>query len=79
MTLPEIDETPTTSKVTVKFLGVNTTLNKLAVKLELSWHVFKDFDSISWMAETPESVESSERVKMKGESSMEDRMIASVY
>ena len=28
-------------------LGVKTTLNKLAVKLELAWQAFRDFDSIN--------------------------------
>jgi hypothetical protein len=40
--------------VTVRFAGVKTTLNKLAVKLELSWHVLRDEVSISCSAETPE-------------------------
>lgn len=31
--------------------GVNTTLKRLAVKLELSWHGFSELDSMSRMAD----------------------------
>jgi hypothetical protein len=30
--------------------GVKTTLNRVAVKFELSWHGFRDFDSMSRVA-----------------------------
>jgi hypothetical protein len=36
--------------VKVKLSGVNITSNNVAVKLELSWHAFKDFDSINRIA-----------------------------
>jgi len=74
--LPWIEETPTTSKVRVLLFGVKTTLKRLAVKLELSWQVFRDLDSINLTAEAPERRERRERVKMKGESNIEDRMLA---
>jgi len=35
--------------------GKKTTLNKLAVKLELSWQVLRDFDSINRVADVLES------------------------
>ena len=73
-----MDETPTTSKVMVLFSGVKTTLKRLAVKLELSWQVFRDLDSINLSAEAPESRERRESVEIKGESNDEDRMIASM-
>ena len=63
-------------KVSVLLLSVKTTLNRLAVKLELSWQVFKDFDSINLTAEAPERREKREREKIKGESNIEDRMMA---
>jgi len=59
--------------------GVKTTLNKLAVKLELSWQVLRDLDSINRMAEAPESRERKDVTKTKGESNNEDRMMADVY
>ena len=49
-----MEETPTTSKVSVKLSGVKTTLKRLAVKLELSWHALRDFDSINRIAEAPD-------------------------
>tara|TARA_R110002060_G_scaffold25879_1_gene35412 strand:- start:510 stop:743 length:234 start_codon:yes stop_codon:yes gene_type:complete len=76
--LPWIDETPTTSNVRVLLFGVKTTLKRLAVKLELSWQVLRDFDSINLTAEAPEKRERIERIEMKGESNIEDRMIASI-
>src|SRR6187551_2516089 len=44
MTLPWTDETATMSTLAVLLFGVKTTLNRLAVKLEFSWHVFNDLD-----------------------------------
>lgn len=46
--------------------GVKTTLNRLAVKLELSWQVLRDFDSISRMADALENKESIVVNKTKG-------------
>lgn len=52
VTLPWIDETPTTSNASVLLSGVKTTLNSVAVKLELSWQGFRDLDSINLVADT---------------------------
>ena len=79
VTLPWMEETPTTSKVSVKLSGVKTTLKRLAVKLELSWHVLRDFDSINRMADAPERRERKDASKTKGESNIEDRMMALMY
>jgi hypothetical protein len=73
-----MEETPTTSKVSVKLSGVKTTLKRLAVKLELSWHALRDFDSINRVAEVPERRERKGVSKTKGESIIEDRMMAFV-
>lgn len=62
----------------VLLLGVKTTLNKLAVKLELSWQVFRDFDSINLMAETPERREDKER-RVKMGDNIENLMMEIVY
>lgn len=62
----------------VLLLGVKTTLNKLAVKLELSWQVLRDFDSINLMAETPESKEDKERRVVTGDN-IENLMMVVVY
>lgn len=51
VTLPAIDETPTTSNAKVLLSGVKMTLNRVAVKLELSWQGLRDFDSIKFMAD----------------------------
>jgi hypothetical protein len=59
----------------VLLFGVKTTLNKLAVKLELSWQAFRELDSISLMACVPERRERSEKKKMRGEN-VEDLMVA---
>ena len=56
-------------------LGVKTTLNKLAVKLELSWHALRDFDSINRMAEAPERKDRRDVKKTKDENN-EDLMMA---
>ena len=77
-TLPWIEDTPTTSKVIVLLLGVKTTLNKLAVKLEFCWHALREFDSINRTAEAPERRERSVVKKTNGESNIEDRMMAFV-
>jgi hypothetical protein len=77
-TLPWIEDTPTTSKVIVLLLGVKTTLNKLAVKLEFCWHALRDCDSINRTAEAPERRERSVVKKTNGESNIEDRMMAFV-
>ena len=78
LTLPEIDETPTISNVTVLLSGVNSTLNKLAVKLELSWHVFKEEDLSSLSAEAYSAKERMEMMAIIGDSS-ERCMMAIVY
>ncbi len=78
VTLPWMEETPTTSKVSVKLLGVKTTLKRLAVKLELSWHVLRDFDSINRVAEAPERMERRDVSKTRGESNIENCMMAFV-
>ena len=57
--------------------GVKTTSNKLAVKLELSWHALSDFDSINRMADALDRKERREVKKTKGENS-EDLMMASL-
>jgi hypothetical protein len=59
-------------------LGVNTTLNKLAVKLELSWHALRDFDSINRTADALEKEDSREVKMTKGENN-EDLMMAILY
>lgn len=52
VTLPWIDETPTTSNARVLLSGVKSTLKSVAVKLEFAWQGFKDFDSINLIAVT---------------------------
>lgn len=47
VTYPEIDDTPRILKAKLLLSGVKTTLNNVAVKLELAWQGFKDCDSIS--------------------------------
>ena len=47
VTLPAIDETPTTSKARVLLSGVKMTLNNDAVNFDPSIHGFSDFDSIN--------------------------------
>jgi hypothetical protein len=59
----------------VLLFGVKTTLNKLAVKLELSWQAFREFDSINLTACVPERRERREKKKTRGES-VEDLMVA---
>jgi hypothetical protein len=76
-TLPWIEDTPTISNVIVLLLGVKTTLNKLAVKLELSWQVLRDFDSINLMAETPDRREEKESKVTTGDN-IESLMMAVV-
>lgn len=49
-----MEETPTTSNAMVLLSGVKMTLNKVAVKLELSWQGLRDFDSIRFMADVRE-------------------------
>lgn len=61
----------------VLLLGVKTTLNKLAVKLELSWQVLRDFDSINLMAETPDRREEKESKVTTGDN-VENLMIVNV-
>jgi hypothetical protein len=51
VTFPDIEETPTTSNARDLFWGVKTTLNRDAVKFELSWHGLSDFDSINRIAD----------------------------
>jgi hypothetical protein len=58
-------------------LGVKTTLKRLAVKLELSWHVFNDFDSINFSPETVEVIERRVVRKTNGDSE-ESRILATV-
>jgi len=53
-------------------------LKRLAVKLELSWHALRDFDSINRMAEVPERRERKDVSRTKGESDIEDRMMVFV-
>jgi len=67
------------SKVSVKLSGVKTTLNKLAVRPEFSWHVLRDFDSINRTAEALERRERREVRKTKGERSIGDLMLPPVY
>jgi hypothetical protein len=71
-----MEDTATISKVSVRFPGVKTTLNKLAVRLELAWHVLRELDSIKSMAAAVERRERREVRKTKGEHSTEDRMMA---
>jgi hypothetical protein len=52
VTLPSMDDTPTTSKEAERLSGVKRTLKRVAVKFELSWQELSDFDSINRMAET---------------------------
>jgi hypothetical protein len=73
-----MEETPTISKVSVKLSGVKTTLNKLAVKLELAWQVFRDLVSINRMAEALERKERRDVRKTKGERNIEFLMAAVV-
>lgn len=63
------------SKVRVLLLGVKTTLNRLAVKEELSWQVFRDLDSINRVAETLEKRERSVVRMTKGEDNIEDIIV----
>lgn len=63
------------SKVMVKLSGVKTTLNNLAVRLELSWHVLRDFDSINRMAEVGARRERKERRRKRGEKKPDDFMM----
>jgi hypothetical protein len=70
-----MEETPTISKVRVRLLGVNTTLKRLAVKLELSWHVLRDFDSINRVPETPGRRDRKDVTKTRGDN-IEYRMMA---
>lgn len=51
VTFPVIEDTPTTSKANVRLSGVKITLKRVAVKFELSWHGFRDLDSIRRIAE----------------------------
>lgn len=51
VTNPDIEDTPTTSKARLLLSGVKATLNKVAVKLELAWQGFSDFDSINRSAD----------------------------
>ncbi len=44
MTLPSMEETADMSTATEPLLGVKTTLNRLAVKPEFSWHVLRELD-----------------------------------
>jgi hypothetical protein len=55
--------------------GVRTTLNKLAVKLELSWHVLRDEDFRSFSAEAYWTRENMETRAIIGDSNMR-RMMA---
>jgi len=55
--------------------GVKTTLNRLAVKLELAWQALSDFDSINLVAEALERRDRRDVKKTKGES-IEYLMIA---
>jgi len=75
LTLPEIVETPTISNDMVWLLGVNSTLNKLAVKLELSWHVFKEEDLSSCSAEAYWAKERMEVMAITGDSSERNMMV----
>ena len=50
VTFPEIVETPTTSNASVLLSGVKSTWKRVAVKLEFSWHGFRDLDSINRIA-----------------------------
>jgi hypothetical protein len=58
--------------------GVKTTLNKLAVKLELSWQALREFDSINLMADTLEKKDR-RAVKMTRGEDNEDLIMADVY
>jgi hypothetical protein len=71
-----MEETPTISNARLLLLGVKETLNKLAVKLELPWHVLRDFDSINRRADGPERRERRDIKTVKGGSNVEDRTIA---
>ena len=52
-----MEETPTISKAMDLLSGVNTTLKSDAVKFELSWQGFKDFDSMKLTAEANDEKE----------------------
>lgn len=78
LTLPETDETPTISNDTVWLSGVKTTLNKLAVKLELPWHVLREEDLSNFSAEACWAKERMEVMAIIGDSS-ERRMMVTVY
>lgn len=56
------------SKVSVLLFGVKTTLNKLAVKLELAWQELREFDSINLMADALEKRERRDVKKTNGDS-----------
>src|SRR3569833_1190221 len=77
-TLPWTDEMARTLAVAELLLGVKTTLNREAVKPELSWHVFNDVDLSIWMssAATGEKQGRAERTKRSGLAN-ENLMIAS--
>jgi len=63
------------SKARVLLFGVKMTLNRLAVKDELVWQVFKEVDSINRVAETPES-NGSEAARMpNGDDNIEDLIV----
>jgi len=57
VTLPLIDDTPTISRASDLLSGVKTTLNRVAVRFELSWHGLSDLDSMSRMAEASGDME----------------------
>jgi hypothetical protein len=78
LTLPETDETPTISNDTVWLSGVKTTLNKLAVKLELSWQVLREEDLSSFSAEAYWAKERMDMMAITGDSS-ERRMMAIIF
>ena len=63
------------SNVRVLLLGVKTTLNRLAVKEELSWQVLRDLDSINRVAETLERRERSVVRMTNGEDNIEDLIV----
>jgi hypothetical protein len=71
-----MEDTAMMSKVIVALSGVKTTLNSLAVRLELSWHVLRDVDSIRLTAAAGVRRDRRETTQRKGERSSEDRMMA---
>ena len=46
VTLPDIDDTPTTLKASDLLAGVNITSNSVAVKPEFAWQELREFDLI---------------------------------